>query len=333
MKSIFSISFILVLSSTLLLAQKNQAETQSKAAKSEKELKIEESIAKIKKEIQNIKVNIDSTNLSKVAEILEKSADDIEDEIENIVDEVEEKVESLSDSPVITIDPSKSKDEKKEEKDIKLKRFHKGKRTKLQLDYSGGITGINNIAAPISATDISPELKPWNSSFMEIGLKFKTKIGGNKSRFSVNYGLGYRWNNMDFSNGVKLMIKDNIPSFVKTADNVKSSVLNIGYLCIPVDVDCKIGRKGRIGAGAYAGYRVHSVQKIKYNEGSEEVHETRLSNYGLNNVVYGLNAKVGVDNLVLFGNYNLSNVFKSSNQVNWPNYDMNLYSFGLNVGF
>lgn len=339
MKSFYCIITIAVFSSTILAAQNEKSADSPTTAKSANELKIEQGLTNIKKELEAIKKSIDSSNLSGMIKLFEESAADIEDiaeEIENIAEEIEDNLdanENDSQSKLGNADAnSKNNMQTERKKDNKKERVHKNNRTKLHIDLSTGLTGlIDNTTSkgPSTAVFSNPEVKPWASDFFEIGLKLRTKFGKGKSRFSITYGLAYHWNNMDFSNGVKLKMISNEPIFVQPDLPVKSTALNIGYLSLPLGAEFRIGKKGKVGVGAYAGYRVRSVQKIKFTDGSEEVNETRTANYGLNNFIYGINAKIGVGDVALTANYNLSNMFKE----NKNGYVFNPYNLGLNFSF
>jgi hypothetical protein len=338
MKAFISFLTFSIFSTVLLFGQNEKSAEKTPAAKSAKELKIEQSLTIIKDEIKKIKSNIDSSNLDKMAEILEYSASEIEEEIEKITDEIEDELEAVengsgnkSEKEIPATSETKPDKKDKNDKKIKIERFHKGKRTKLHIDYSGGLTGLvdNTISSGIGPAVVNtPEIKPWGSDFSEIGLKFTTKFGKGKGRLGITYGVAYHWNNLDFSNGVNIKMINDSPVFTKLDGAVKSSVLNIGYLSLPLGFELRVGKKGKLGVGAFAGYRVHSVQKIRYADGNEDVHEKRYGNYGLNNIMYGLNAKVGVGDIALTANYNLSNMFKEDNR-----YVMNPYNIGINVSF
>jgi hypothetical protein len=199
----------------------------------------------------------------------------------------------------------------------------------MMMDLSLGLTGLVNNTETVNPTAVYPDYKPWSSNFYDVGLKFKTRIGGPGSRVGVTYGLTYLWNNLDFSNDVKIQMTNDKPSFVVEENAVRSTELNIGYLTIPIGAEIKIGKKGKFGVGAYGGYRVRSVQKIRTKNGNEDISEKRTGNYGLNNTMYGVSAKVGYGNLVLVGRYNLTNVFNNDNK----DYSYNPYNIGINFGF
>lgn len=316
--------FALFLTSSLF-AQNDK--TTDKPSKSDSEKQIEESITKIKKEIETIKKNIDTAKLREIAKELGKNADEIGDALEDIADELEEKADKMEEKSAEKFEGIGIVSEK--DGSTKVKTSAKvGRRTKMYFDFGIGLTGmVNN--SPENTTTIFPEYKTWGSRYWEVGMKFKTRIGGPKSPVSVNYGISYWLNSFESDNNVKISYENSIPKFERVANAVGSTELNIGYVTVPVGIDFKIGRKGKIGVGGFGGYRVRTVQNIDLKTDTESIEERRKASYGLNNLTYGLNAKIGVGGLILHGKYTLSNLFKDDNKE----YQMGIYNIGLSFGF
>lgn len=318
--------FALFLTSSLF-AQKDS--TATKKPKSEGEVKVEESIVKIKKEIENIKKSIDTAKLREIARELGKNAEEIGEALEDIADELEEKADKMEE---------KIEDEKEfngigvvrgKDGSTKVKTSAKvGRRTKMYFDFGIGLTGIVN-ESPENMSLVFPEYKTWASRYWEVGLKFKSRIGGAKSPASITYGLSYWLNSFESDNSVKLNYTNSVPRFEKVANAVGSTELNIGYVTLPIALEFKLGRKGKIGVGGFGGYRVRTVQNIDLKTDTESIEERRKASYGLNNLTYGLNAKLGVGGIILNGKYTLSNLFKDDNK----DYNMGVYNIGLSFGF
>jgi hypothetical protein len=323
MKSRIIVMLCALLSSFALFAQKDT--TDAKTSKTENEKKIDESIAKIKKEIETIKKNIDTAKLREIAKELGKNADEIGEALEDIADELEEKA-----------DEAEEKTEKRFEnmtipKDRSEKIKSSGRvtrRTKMYLDFGIGLTGLVN-NSPENAGAVFPEYKTWGSRYWEIGLKFKTRLGGANSRAAVTYGLSYWLNSFEADNNVKISYENSVPKFERVSNAVGSTELNVGYLTIPIGLEFKVGRKGKIGVGGFGGYRIRTVQHIDLKTDTESIEESRRASYGLNNLTYGLSAKLGVGGIVLNGRYALSNIFKEDNKA----YQMGVYNIGLIFSF
>ncbi len=324
---------IALFSASVAFAQKDSTATKNKPAKSENEVKVEQSISIIKKEIDNIKKNIDTAKLREMAKQLGKSAEEIGDALEDMADDIEDKADEAEKK----MEKSKPSNDDKtigviqdEKGNVKIKTNVKvTRRTKMYFDFSIGLSGmVDNISSPVTDR-FYPEAKTWGSRYWDIGLKFKTRIGGTNSKASITYGLSYLLNSLEFANDAKIEMTNGAPKFVKVDNATNSTELNIGYLTIPIGLEFKVGKKGKLGVGGYAGYRIRSVQNIDYKNDTERIEESRKANYGLNNIMYGASAKIGVGGLVLTGRYNLSTLFKDTNK----DYQYNLYNLGLSFGF
>ncbi len=332
MKSSIIFALILLFSASVGFAQKDSTATKNKPAKTANEIKVDESIAKIKKEIENIKNNIDSAKLREIAKTLGKSAEEIGSTLEDIADEIEEKADKMEEKSdkkgiKIKIDNDDDDDDDSEKgKGKKEKSSKPARRTKMYMELGLGLTGMMQ-GTPTPT--LSPEYKTWGSNYWDLGLKFKTRIGGATSPASITYGLTYLLNSFETTNDVKINMTNGAPAFAKV-DNAKGTELNIGYITVPLGLEFKVGKKGKFGVGAYGGYRVRAVQNIDYRVDNEDIDEKRKGNYGLNDLMYGASVKIGVGGLVLNGRYNLSSVFKDN--TNYKNL-YNIYNVGLSFGF
>lgn len=330
-------SIIMLFVATFANAQDDKT-TPKPAEKTQKEKNIDQSLSNIKKEIENIKNNVDSAKAREIAKKLEKSADEISGELENIADKIDEKADMAEDKADNEKSDDNEKDtytKNKEDKkgmkkkfDFKTKTPKVERRTKTYFDISTGLNGlIDGNTAEVGRT--YPKLNTW-SSFFEVGLKLSTRVGGLTSPVSVNYGVSYLRNAYRFENNVFLQYNaDNTVKFVTNTNASEDPKLTVGYVTIPLGLDVKVGKKGKIGVGAYGGYRVVTRQNLNYKDGSEKVEQVRKDSYGLNNLVYGASVKVGVSGLTLIGKYNFSPLFDSKN----PAYKYNTYMFGVNWAF
>ncbi|MEM6829621.1 MAG: hypothetical protein AAF551_03835 [Bacteroidota bacterium] len=90
----------------------------------------------------------------------------------------------------------------------------------------------------------------------------------------------------------------------------------------------KYSRRGfRFGVGAYAGYRLGSHTKFKFNgDGSTEKDRER-DNYFLENFRYGLRAQIGWKEAEFFVNYDMNEVFSSGRGP--QSAELNAISFGV----
>jgi hypothetical protein len=350
MKSNILTIAILFFVATFATAQDDKKTTPTPTEKTQKQKDIDQSLSNIKKELEKIKSNIDSAKLREIAKTLEKSADEIASEIEGIADEIEEKADKIEEKYGDKDKKSDKKDDsddnddkgdiynkdKKGDKKSKMPNFSfkekkpkVERRTKTYFEVQTGLNGLVDGNGTAIATRAYPKVNTW-SWYFDYGLKWKTRIGAAGSPVSVNYGLSYLRNKYRFENDTKIALTPTgTPSFETLSNAATDPQLITGYINIPIGIDVKVGKKGKFGIGGYGGYRVTSRQILEYKTGTEKVEENRRASYGLNDIVYGASAKVGVGGLTLTGRYNFSPLFDTKN----TDYKYNTYMLGLSWGF
>ncbi len=79
----------------------------------------------------------------------------------------------------------------------------------------------------------------------------------------------------------------------------------------------------RFGVGMYAGYRLGSHSKVKYDDGNTEKKKDHDSFY-LNDFRYGVRVQTGFQGTDLFFNYDLNELFKEDRGP-----ALNAISFGI----
>lgn len=188
----------------------------------------------------------------------------------------------------------------------------------LGLDL-GLNTYLENGQIPGKETDY--ELRPWGSRYISIGVMARLRLG--KSVY-FRYGLSVSWYNFMFEGNRRILLNNRRAYFGKENFDMKKSKLTVCHLNLPLMF--QFGRKStlfRVGFGGYAGYRLDSYSKIKFEKNRQKNH----NNFGLNTFRYGLSAELGLRRLDgrLFINYDLSTLFAHNSQL--PK--LNPLSFGL----
>jgi hypothetical protein len=98
-------------------------------------------------------------------------------------------------------------------------------------------------------------------------------------------------------------------------DRVKKSQLITNYVEIPLELRYSSNpedpnRSFKAAIGGRIGYLYDSFSKVKYREDGETKKLKDKQNFNLNDIRYGVFAKVGVGNFSVVGYYNLTNLFK-----------------------
>ena len=189
--------------------------------------------------------------------------------------------------------------------------------------------GLNNYLEEgnFPGTGSNYELGAVNSRVFAIGFYSQTRIFKEKSPLHVRYGIEYTFNNYKLQNNVRIVEGDEHIEFNKDeVNNYSKSKLATIYLDVPVmlQLDFKHKRESgyyrrdfMIGLGAYAGYRLRSITKHKYEDtdGDDQKDKHKGSLY-LNNFRYGLEGMIAFRKITFFGRYQMNELFES--HVNTP---------------
>ncbi|GAA5029612.1 hypothetical protein GCM10011506_18070 [Marivirga lumbricoides] len=147
-------------------------------------------------------------------------------------------------------------------------------------------------------------------------------------RFNFQFGL--QWYNFALADNKYQIVKGEqevgfIDTSVTRPDiNPDRSKMNITYLnvnFVPMIYTGKSSSSFRFGAGPYAGYRIGSKSKFKYDDDGKDKIKNNLH---LNNWRYGLKAQIGWKGVDLFATYDLNPLFIENRGP-----ELNAFSFGI----
>ncbi len=142
----------------------------------------------------------------------------------------------------------------------------------------------------------------------------------------LNFHGGLQWYNFAMADSRYQVVKgpQNVEFIDRTDVNARRSKINITYLnlsFIPVFHTGKKSSSFRFGIGPYAGYRIGSKSKFKYENRGKDVDRNNLY---LNNWKYGLRAQVGWKGVDFFATYDISPLY-----IEGRGPELNAFSFGL----
>ncbi len=210
---------------------------------------------------------------------------------------------------------------------------YEGRRT-LGTDSDGQVElGTNNWMEDggfPSETNAPYAVRPWGSWYISVGQVNKTSLGG---KLFLYWGADLSWYNWKFEDDETRLLKgaDRVEFLPEPRDvsSIKSKLtatfinasfvpmLDFGYhkkSYTKADGTTakvtRLNRSGfRIGAGVYAGYRIGSHTKIKYEEEGNTRKDRDNGSYYLNSFRYGVTGKVGFRDFDFFVKYDLNTVF------------------------
>lgn len=213
-----------------------------------------------------------------------------------------------------------------------------GRRTYHSINFD---LGMNNYLADGKFPDETNSLytvKPWGSWYVGINSNLRTRVS---NKFFLEWGLGVSWYNFKFQNEQTTMSKDDNSVIFSLnpldVDYVKSK-LTATYIqaqMVPM-VDFGSNRRKpsffdghgsdsfRIGVGPYVGYRIDSYSKQVYKEEGDKIKPKDHDNFYLNNLRYGIRAQLGFEEVDLFFNYDLNDLFIENKGP-----QLNAFSFGI----
>ena len=218
--------------------------------------------------------------------------------------------------------------------------------TTHHMEFDFGMNNYLNEAGEFpGSNDELYAVRPWGSWFVGINSNFRSRIAG---PLAFQWGAGINWYNFKFENSDTRLEKtaDGV-AFVEAEDvySIKSKLtatyLNVNLVPMldfryksrkVTDQDGKTIRvrdykddSFRIGLGGYAGYRIGSHAKYKFDDDKLRK-EKEHDRFYLNNWRYGVRLQLGIKGLDIFANYDLNNLF---NPGKGP--ELHAISFGITI--
>lgn len=230
-------------------------------------------------------------------------------------------------------------DEDEDDEDYKaMQRWSSRKRTYHSFNFD---IGTNNYltSGGFPDADNSPyTVKPWGSWYIGINSVQRTRLA---NKFFIEWGMGVSWYNFKFQDERTIVTKDDSQVYFATdlrdldfkKSRLTATFINASFVPM-IDFgankrkssffDGNNSESFRIGAGGYIGYRIDSFTKQVYKEDGHKRDPKNHDNFYLNNLRYGLRLQVGFDDVDLFFNYDLNDLFIENKGPK-----LNAFSFGV----
>ncbi len=230
-------------------------------------------------------------------------------------------------------------DDNKESK----RKYNYGTRHNFQVDL-GSNNWLENDKFPNDNNELY-SVRPWGSWYVALNAINDTHIGG---PLHLEWGVGVSWYNFKFENeGVRLTEGPDRIEFSEVASDIdaKKSKLTATYVNVSMVPVLQFGnnrhtshRHGhrwgewdsfsnqgglRIGAGAYAGYKIESHTKTVIDDRNRDKDH---DGFYLNNIRYGVRLQLGFRGVDFFANYDLNEVFVENKGPK-----LNAFSFGVTI--
>lgn len=199
---------------------------------------------------------------------------------------------------------------------------------------------VNKEATPAGQEPL--ELRPFGSRYVSLYWRYAQRLGSQGSPVHLLLGPEFSFNNYMLDNNTRFVANAGAASgqlnytsverdFVY---NLQKSKLATSTLSVPVMFQLNLHDKDyksafRLAAGGFAGYRLGTHTKLKYDrDGSTKKDKDRAS-YNLEDFQYGLQGSIGFRKLDLFAKYNLNELFKDNRGPKAQTLSFGISFFGI----
>jgi hypothetical protein len=161
------------------------------------------------------------------------------------------------------------------------------------------------------------DLRPIGSRYLSLNYNYDIRVGKKGSPFHLITGPELSFNNFMLDKNYRFADDNNITRVVADTRSLEKSKLTMTTLNLPLMASLRFrGKNDRdgfhIGAGGFAGYRLGSHTKLKYEEEGRTRKDKDRGSYNLSDFQYGLQGTIGIRGLDLFVKYNLNDTFKDN---------------------
>ncbi|TGE04828.1 porin family protein [Hymenobacter fodinae] len=192
-------------------------------------------------------------------------------------------------------------------------RANRAVHTNFNVDL-GLNTLVNKSTAP---GENELDLRPIGSRYLSLNYNYDIRVGKKGSPFHLITGPELSFNNFMLDKNYRFADDNDITRVVADTRSLEKSKLTMTTLNLPLMASLRFrGKNDRdgfhIGAGGFAGYRLGSHTKLKYEEEGRTRKDKDRGSYNLSDFQYGLQGTIGIRGLDLFVKYNLNDTFKNN---------------------
>ncbi len=196
-------------------------------------------------------------------------------------------------------------------------------------DFKGSWTGFSMGLSNFVDKDFSLSRKT-SEQYMDLNTGKSWNMNINFAQYSLNIynekiglvtGLGLEWNYYRFDNDNTIQensttgeIEEVDLSVIQPTWNIEKSKFSTTYATMPLLLEFHTSSYQHSGivfaAGAIGGLKLGSNTKIVYKEGSDKNKDKTKDDYNLAPFRYGLHARIGVGDWLIYGTYYLTPMFE-----------------------
>lgn len=158
----------------------------------------------------------------------------------------------------------------------------------------------------------------WNLGSTELGITWE--LGLDRGRhFNFRYGTSVLWQKLIFNGDNFFVDQGDVTTVEQFSVELDKAKFRQTSLIAPLFLEYSAHRNGnrwdkgfKLGAGGFVGVTMNTVQKLKYEDGGQDIKTKVNANYNTENLLYGLNAYIGVDDFSVFGRLHLNELFRDN---------------------
>ncbi len=196
------------------------------------------------------------------------------------------------------------------------------RRTSSQLVFS---FGLNNAIIDGQSLDDSP-YKIGGSRYTELGLAWTTRVFKESNWLRLRYGVSFQFNGLKPTDNRYFVDTGEQTELQDFGIDLDKSKFRMDHVVIPLHFEIGPSKKiekdeyfryntnnsFKIGFGGYAGVNMSTRQKLKFDDGEEDVKQKLKAGYNTNNFIYGLSGYIGYGDISLYAKYDLNTIFKNN---------------------
>ena len=335
MKTITICLSILLLSFGMqdLQAQEENVPPKTEQLEQQKEQIITEEKAALKKSLEAISLQLENREISSVEadklreEVAKKHALNIENRL--AIAENENEWQMRNEEEITEKREKTTHPENEIEEECKIR----NNRTTTQLVIAAGFNNALKDGQSLNDSDF----KLAGSRFFEIGIAWRTRVFEDSNWLRLRYGISFQFNGLKPTDNRYFVEDGNLTVLEVYPLDLDKSKFKMDNLVIPLHFEFGPSNKSetdkgtwfytdkkiKIGLGGFAGVNIGERQKLKFDEGNNNVKQKMKGDFNTNDLIYGLSGYIGWGGTSIYVKYDLNPIFKD------PNVELNNISLGL----
>jgi len=316
-----------------LQAQEEKVPQKTERLEQQKEQIIAEEKAALKKSLEAISLQLENSEISSVEadrlreEAAKKHALNIDNRLAIAENEIEWQLRNDEEITEKTVKNIHS------EKGIKEEGKTRGNRTTSQLVIAAGFNNALKDGQSLNDSDF----KLGGSRFFELGIAWTTRVFEDSNWLRLRYGISFQFNGLKPTDNRYFVEDGNLTVLEVYPLDLNKSKFKMDNLVIPLHFEFGpsnrstsdkgtwfyTDKKFNIGLGGFVGVNIGERQKLKFDEGNNNVKQKLKGDYNTNDLIYGLSGYIGWGGTSIYVKYDLNPIFKD------PNIEMRNISLGL----